>query len=313
MPSVLDHSLEFPSLESPANLLPEDTLFLASFAFDPNLDNWRETLEEYEISEVGGDYAVEDLNDAIESLEYELDISGLPTATQHSGFDFFIDLGIEVVDELTGVDLERDFFDYLEGAISLAGWDFSFDEYGGIDEDYPPSVVLLLPYKGGGEDALPDAIDELIEAAEDTQDIRFESVDVGADRDALVFYTDGEDYSPGYALSDGYLIFGLHEDSLAETVDLQRGRGDSLDRNPEYQRAVGRLSADGHALGYLDLNEIIREADPYDLEIYANGEYVDGQEILQASIAAVAAQYTLGTAGEDGLDRYVVVLTLFPD
>ena len=313
MPSLLDHSLELPSLEPPADLLPEDTLFLASFAFDPDLDNWRETLEEYEIAEVGGDYAVEEVNDAIRSLEYELDISGLPTATQRSGFDLFIDLGVAVVDELTGVDLEEDFFDHLEGDLSLAGWEFSFDDYGEIDEDYPPSVVALLSYRGSGEDALPDALDELFDAAEDALDIRFESVDVGADRDARVFYPDFEDVSPGYVLSDGRLTFGLHEDTLSETVDLQRGRGDDLDSNPEYRRAVEQLPAQRHALAYLDLGELIRWADSDDLEIYAGGEYVDGREILRETLSAVAAQYILGTRDEDGLDRYVVVLTLFPE
>ena len=313
MPSPLDHSLEFPSLQSPASLLPEDTLFLASLAFDSDMDNWRETLEEHEISEVFGEYAVEDLNDTIESLEDELDISGLPTATQRSGLDLIIDLGIAVVDELTGVDLERDFFEYLEGDLSLAGWDLSLDDLEGFDEDRPPGLIALLPYTGGGEDALPSALEEVLEVLEDEGDIRFESVDIGADEDAQILYSELDGYTPGYVLSDGYLIFGLHEDSLSETVDSQRSRDDSLDTNPEYQRAVGHLNADGHARGYLDLNALIREADSNDLEIYADGEYVDGQEILQASIAAVAAQYTLGKDGEDGLDRYVVVLTLFPE
>ena len=218
-----------------------------------------------------------------------------------------------MVDELTGVNLEEDFFDHLEGGISLAGRDFSFDEYGEIDEDNPPSVVALLSYRRSSEDVLFDALDELLGAAEGAMDIRFESVDVGADRDAQVYYPDFGDISPGYVLSDGRLTFGLQEDSLSETVDLQQGRGDSLDSNPQYRRAMGQLLAGGHALAYLDLGELIRWADPDDLEIYAGDEYVDGQEILRETLSAVAAQYTLGTQDEDGLDRYVVVLTLFPE
>ena len=307
MPSVLDHSLDFPDLESPAGMLPEDTLGLASFAFDPNLDNWRETLNEHAISEVLGEYAVDDLNDAVESIEYELDVSRLPTASRRSGFDFFIDLAIAVADEVTGVDLEEDLFDHLQGDVSLAVWDLSLDEYGDIEEGDPLSLVALLSYKGGGEDGLADTIEELQEFIEDEGDVRFESVDVGADRDAQVLDID-MDYSPGYVLNDGYLIFGSTEDSLEETVELQGGGSGNLNSNPEYQRAVGHLPGDKQFLAYVNLNEIIRETDP-DLFSYDVG----GQALWEESIGATAASYKLGKRDEDGMDRYSAVLTLFPE
>ncbi len=188
LPSLLEHSLEFPDLDVPAGMVPEDAWFLISAAFDPDLDNWRATLEEYEIADVGGDYTIDELNDGIESLEDELDISGLPTASRRSGFDFFIDLGIAVFDEWTGIDLEEDLFDHLEGQLSVAGWDFSLDEYGDIEEDHPPSVAILLAYDEGGEDTLADTADEILDLLQNEVDIRFEEVDVGADRDALVHY-----------------------------------------------------------------------------------------------------------------------------
>jgi hypothetical protein len=319
MPSLLDHSLDFPDLKSPAKLLPEDTLLLVSASFDPDLDNWRETLQDETISDVVGDDAIDDLNDAVESIEYQLDASGLPTATRRSGFDFFIDLGIEVVDEVTGVDLEEDLFDHLQGDVSLAVWDFYLDEYGELEEGDPLSLVALLSYKGGGEDGLADTIEELQEFLEDEGDVRFESVDVGADRDAQVLDID-VDYSPGYVLNDGYLIFASTEDSLAGTVELQDGRGNNLDSNLEYQRVVGHLPGDKHFLAYVNLNEIIREANPEAFEIDVDpysfdvdSTEVDGHALWEASIGSAAASYTLGKRDEEGRDRYAAVLTLFPE
>ncbi len=319
-PSVLDHDLEFPDLNPPASLLPDDTLLLISAAFDTDLDRWRESLEGQRLSDVLGEDAVDDVNDAVESLEYELDAEGLPTAGPRSGFDYFIDLGIAVVDELTGVNLEEELFDHLEGGLSVAVWDIAFDEYGDIEEGPPVSLVTLLSYRSSGEDSLVDTFAELQELLEDEGGVRFDSVDVGTDRDAEIVDIGG-DYSPGYVLSDGYVIIASTEDSLVETVELQRGLGDDLNANPEYERAIGLLPEDKHFLAYVDLNAIIRETDPeafdLDVDLYSSdgrdAEKVDGQALLEESIGAAAATYTLGRQGEDGRDRYSVVLTLFPE
>ena len=319
-PSLLDHDLDFPDLNPPASFLPEDTILLVSAAFDPDLDRWRESLQEEGISDVMGEDAVDAINDAVESIEYELDARGLPTAGRRSGFDYFIDLVVAVVDEVTGVDLEEDLFDHLDGEISLAVWDIAFDEYGNIDEGPPVSLVTLLPYKASGEEALADTVEEFQEFIEDEGGVRFESVDVGADRDAEIMDVD-VDYSPGYVLSDGHLIIASTEDTLVETAELQRGLGDDLNSNPEYERAMGHLSGDKHFLAYVNLNEIIRKSDPeaFDLDIDLNSydavdsEEVDGQALLEASIGAAAASYTLGKPGEDGRDRFAAVLTLFPE
>ena len=320
MPSTLDHVLDMPDLKSPAGLLPEDTLLLISAAFDPDLDNWRESLQEVRISDIGGDDAVDAVNDAVESIEYEIDARGLPTANGRSGFDFFIDLGIAVVDEVTGVDLEEDLFDHLQGDVSLAVWDLAFDEYGDIAEGPPISLVTLLSYRASGEDDLADTIEKLQEFLEDEGGVDFESVDVGADRDAQIMDID-VDYSPGYVLNDGYLIFASTEDSLAETVELQGGGGDNLNSNSAYKRAVGHLPGNKHFLAYINLNEIIRESDPdafeLDVDLYsydfANPRQLDGQPLFENSIGSAAASYTLGKGGEGGLDRYTTVLTLFPE
>ena len=195
----------------------------------------------------------------------------------------------------------------------MAGWDFSLDEYGDIEGDHPPSVAILLAYDEGGEDTLADTADEILDLLQDEVDIRFEEVDVGADRDALVHYPEYEEYSPGYILSRGQWVFGLTEDTLADAVELQREGGDALDSNPQYRRVLDLLPGVRHGLVYANLNEIIRQLDPEDLEIHADGEYLDGQAILEEAIGSAAVSYTLGNQKEDTLDHYAVVLTLFPE
>ena len=231
MPSISDDALDMPDLKSPAGLLPEKPLLLVSAAFDPDVDNWRESLQDQQTSDVWGDSPVDEMNLIAEAFEYEIDVKGLPRANRQSGLDFFIDLGIAVVDEVTGVDLEEDLFDYLEGDVSLAVWDLAFDgnadigdlDIDHIDEGPPISLVTLLLYKGRSEDDLAGTIKEFQEFLEDEGGVSFESVDVGADRDAQIVDID-VDYSPSYVLNDGYLIFGSTKDSLAEIVELQGAR-----------------------------------------------------------------------------------------
>ena len=319
MPSTVEHQLEIPSLESPADALPEDTLLLLSLAFDPNLDNWRDTLGEYEIAEVLGEDIASDVDGAADELESMLGSGDLPEPGERPGFDYFIDLAVAAIDEAIGVDLEEEFFDHLEGNISLAVWDIAFDEYGDIDDDEPFSLVTMLSYRSSGENILADTMEELEEFVEDEGGIDFDSVDVGGDRDAQIMDVD-DDYTPGYVLNDGYLVFGSTEESLQDTVELQQGAGDNLNSNPEYRRALALLPDDKHFLAFVNLNELIRQSDP---EAFESGfdflptgdisEDVDQQEIWEASVGAAAASYTLGHQGGDGLVHYNIVLTLFPE
>ena len=319
MPSTVEHQLEFPNLESPADALPEDTMFLLALAFDPNLDNWRDTLSEYEIAEVLGEDAAADIDEAPEALESMLGSGDLPEPGERPGFDYFIDLTVAAIDEAIGIDLEEEFFDQLEGNISLAVWDIAFDEYGDFADDEPLSLVTMLSYRSSGEEILADTMDELQEFVEDEGGISFDSVDVGGDMDAQIMDVD-DDYTPGYVLNDGYLIFGSTEDSLQESVELQQGEGDSLDSNPEYRRALDLLPDDKHFLAFVNLNELIRQSDPEafdsDLYFFPTGDIAgdaDQQEIWENSLGAAAASYTLGGQDGDGLVHYNIVLTLFPE
>ena len=259
-PPVLEFSLSAPEIAPPARVLPEDTLVVATAAFEPDLDVWRDRLGEYDIADTLGDDAIDGINEGVEYLEDSFDVSGLPTASDRDGLDFLLDLTIAAVDEIVGVDIETGFFDHLLGDLSFALWDIALDEYGDIVDDTPPAMVVLLSYDRGAEDDLADTLDIILEYVEDESGESLEPVDVGAGRDALIYFT-GDDFSPGYVISDGYLVFGGSEDDLADTVDLQLGGDDTLADNPEYQRVQEFLPADRQFQLYVNLNEFIRSSD----------------------------------------------------
>ena len=312
MPPILEFNLSAPEINPPAQVLPEETLVMATTAFEPDLDVWRDRLGEYDIADTLGDDAVDGINEGVEFLEDSFDVSGLPTASDRDGLDFLLDLTIAAVDEIVGVDIETGFFDHLLGDFSFAAWGIALDEYGDLDDDVPPALVVLLSYDRGGEDHLADTLDTILEYVEDQTGESLEPVDVGAGRDALIYYT-GDYFSPGYVINDGYLILGGSEDDLADTVDLQAGGDDTLADNPEYQRALELLRPDRQLQFYVNLNEFIRASDPAAFTTDFEGQEIEGQPILEETIGAFAFGYTAGNEDDGTHDRYAAVLTLFPE
>ena len=310
-PSVLEFNLSAPEIDPPGQVLPKDTLVMATAAFEPDLDVWRDRLGEYDIADTLGDDAVGGINEGVEFLEDSFDVSGLPTASDRDGLDFLLDLTIAAVDEIVGADIETGFFDHLLGDLSFAAWGIALDEYGGLGDDVPPALVVLLSYDRGGEDELADTLDIILEYVEDQTGENLEPVDVGAGRDALVYRTGG-DFSPGYVINDGYLIFGGSEDDLADTVDLQAGGDDTLADNPEYRRALELLPPDRQFQFYVNLNEFIRASDPAAFTTDFEGQEIQGQPILEETVGAFAFGYTAGNEDDGSHDRYAAVLTLFP-
>ena len=51
-PTVTDFGLEVSELQNPASLLPDSTLGFMAASFDPNVDNWRKALAEYDLRDV---------------------------------------------------------------------------------------------------------------------------------------------------------------------------------------------------------------------------------------------------------------------
>ena len=212
-----------------AELLPEDTLGLLALGFEPDLDNWRGVLAEYEIT----DDSFPGIADVIRDVAADLDIEGIDWGrlTQAD----LLNLGLAYVRQTTDIDLERDVFDHLNGDAIVALREFDVDTLGGIDG------FALLSYRPGGEKALEDVVEDVIGLAEPS-------------------FGDAPLSIP-YMLDDGYLTIATTEEALDTIADLQSGQGGNLASADEYQRTVGHLPSEQTMLAYVDLQSILRQFD----------------------------------------------------
>ena len=294
----------FPGIGSPATLLPDDTLGLIAAAFDPDMDNWRDELEDYTLEDLG---LPPDFEYMLEELEYSIPgDGGRDELSMDSTLDEVLDYGVEIVEELTDINLEEDFFDHLAGQAIVSVRDFDFDRAEDFEE-YAVDATIMLSYTPANEEDLMDTMNVVADLIESTGFVGSDSVDVGADEDAIVFEFDdmmGETaYSPGYVLHDGYLTIGSTEDALESVVDVQNG-GDALADAPEYERIRGHLPDEMQFLMFLDLQRIIAQVDPDDM-----GMDSEDYEILEETFSAVAISSNVDAE----YSRTVFVLTLFPE
>ena len=212
-----------------AELLPEDTLGLLALGFEPDLDNWRDVLAEYEIT----DDSFPGIADVIRDVAGDLDIEGIDWGrlTQAD----LLNLGLAYVRQTTDIDLERDVFDHLNGDAIVALREFDVEALGGIDG------FALFSYRPGGEKALEDVVEDIIGLAEPS----FGDVPLDIP----------------YMLNDGYLTIATTEEALDTIADLQSGQGGSLASADEYQRTAGHLPSEQTMLAYVDLQSILRQFD----------------------------------------------------
>ena len=212
-----------------AELLPEDTLGLLALGFEPDLDNWRGVLAEYEIT----DDSFPGIADVIRDVAGDLDIEGIDWGrlTQAD----LLNLGLAYVRQTTDIDLERDVFDHLNGDAIVALREFDVETLGGIDG------FALFSYRPGGEKALEDVVEDIIGLAEPS----FGDVPLDIP----------------YMLNDGYLTIATTEEALDTIADLQSGQGGSLASADEYQRTAGHLPSEQTMLAYVDLQSILRQLD----------------------------------------------------
>lgn len=307
-PTVSTFGLETVELRDPANLLPLDTLGFMAGAFDPNVDHWRTALGEYDLDGLLP-YAelIDEINDGVD----EMAGGNAPELNADATLADALDLGFWLVKDLTGIDLEADFFDHLSGQAILAARDFDFDAVTDDPTANAVDVVAMLSYREDGKEGLEDTMDEVADLVRNVG-LEASSVDVGADDDATVFdlgllgmMVGGQiGYRPGYVLHDQYLTLGTTESALTAIVERQNGEGDSLSSDAEYQRATSHLGTDGQFLGYVDLRRIVAKLDADDLDLEPE-EY----RILREGIGVVAFS---SATGED-YTRGEAVLTLFPE
>ncbi len=308
-PTVSTYGLDIVELEDPANLLPADTLGFMAGAFDPNVDHWRTALGEYDLDGLlPYPELIDEINDGLD----EMAGGNAPELNADATLADALDLGFWLVKDLTGIDLEADFFDHLSGQAILAVRDFDFDAVADDPTANAIDVVAMLSYREEGKDGLDDTMDKVGDLLQEHAGLEASSVDIGAEDDATVFdlgllgmmVGSPIGYQPGYILHDQYLTFGTTESALAGIVERQNGGGHSLSSDAEYQRAVIHITTDGQFLGYVEVWRIVAQLEAGDLDLKPE-EY----QILREGIGVAAFS---STTGED-YTRGAAVLTLFPE
>ena len=289
-------------LDDPAVLLPDDTLGFAALSFDPDVDHWRAGLAQYQLMDL---LPYPELLDEINAGLAGMSESGATLDADATLADA-LDLGFDLAEEFTGIDLESQFLEHLAGRLLVAVREFNFDDLDEEPENTPVDAALLLSYREAGQDDLAMTMREITLLVEQFAFMPHETVDVGAATDATVFPVDGTAYAPGYVLHDGYLTLGSTQAAMSAIVERQKGAGAALSSSAEYQRAVSNLpNRPRQFLGYIDTHRIIGQLDADDLDLEQRDQY----RILSESIGVIA----IGAAMPDAeYSRGAAVLTLFP-
>ena len=303
-PGGAEFTAGLPGVGEPAVLLPSDTLGFIAASFDPNMDNWRAELEGYTLDDLGLPHEFEQ---ALEELEHSMGGGDRRELDMRSTLAETLDHGLEIVEELTGVNLEEDLFDHLKGRAVISVRDFEFDLAGDLRE-YAVDVAAMLSYIPDSQDDLGGMMGRVAGLIESSGLVRIGSADVGADVDATVFDLSGmmgeTAYSPGYMLNDGYLTIGSTERVLETAAGLQKGGGGALADAPEYRRTRGHLPDAMQSLMFLDLQRITGQLHPENI-----GMDPSGYRILAESLSATA----VGSRAGADYSMWVFVLTLFPE
>lgn len=290
---------------NPAPLLPADTLAYAALSFDPNLDNWRRQLREYRLTELfGPDTTISELNDASSELAGDLGLPDLPPLRNNARADDLLDLGLWHAEELTGINLETEFLDYLGGGLILSLSAFDFADFADDPNRHPIDAAALLSYRAGPGAGLSGTMRELADFAEAELDLDYDRVAVGAERDAFIFNLPESRYAPGYLLLDGHLALASTEDALTGLAAVAHGPANALAAEGEHRRAVQQLPERRELLAYIDLREIAGQLDAAGLEISR-----PQQRLLRGLFSALAAS----VHSADGRTCAAAVLTLFPE
>jgi len=285
-------------LSSPARLMPANTVAMLAFSFDPDVENWREALREYDFSELMEDF--EHLDD-FDPSDFPSDA---PFDPANMNMAHLLDFVLIAFDIVTGVDLERDFFAYLEGEMILGVPEFDYERVYEDPEGNAVDAAALLSYQEIDEAELANTMEELTDWLGSFGGLDISEADVGAQNDAKVVELPDVDYSPGYVLHDGHLTIATTEEMLERVVQLQNGEARSLAQDDEYRRAIGHLSHDQYIQIYLDLQSLV-EIGNIDESDLTKSQVRFLREIL-GSLAVVSTQ-------DDSHDRLQVAITLFPD
>ena len=285
-------------LSGPAKLMPANTVAMLTFSFDPVVENWREALREYDFSELMED--MEYLDD-FDASDFPSDAPFDPSNMNMAHMLDFVLIGFDIV---TGIDLEREFFAYLEGEMVLGVPEFDYERVFEDPEENAVDAAVLLSYQEDDEEDLARTMEELLDWAISFGDLESDRADVGAESDAMVVSLREVDYSPGYVLHGGYLTIATTEEMLERVVQLQNGEARSLAEDEEYLRAIGQLDDDQYIQVYLDLQSLVEIGN------------IDESDLTRSQVRFL--RQTLGSlavvsTSDDNHERLQVSLTLFPD
>ena len=307
LPNEDSYGAGLPNLDNPAERVSSETLGFLASTFDSDLDNWRERLEEYGADDEDMQYTVENIYEEL-YWEVERQSSRPPRRVDDPTMADVLDMGLDLFEEYTAIDLEVDFLDLLEGTLIMAVSQFDWERLENNPETETVNAVAMLSYRSGSEDGLADTLETLTDLVRDEIDIDIDSVDVGADRDAEIIFVDSDfietDYEPGYVLHDGYLIIGTTEEALEDTVAAQKGRIGDLAAQAEFRRAVDALPDDRQILAWVNLQSFFSRLDA-DYFYVEDDEY----ELLEESIGSVAASFK----ADSQYMRVSLAVTLFPE
>ena len=230
-PASSSLSIDSVSEQLSAGVVPEDTLFLLSYAGVTDLwDEMRDALAESD------PWADEDLDEFLRDLEEE-----------------------------TGVDLERDVIESLTGEVSLAVMPgdlrFSADglDPGDVELEGILNVLLLANLEDHRD--IEDALESLTDWIEDAG-YDMDSDSIGG-YDAVTLSLDQfdeeavEDYEVGYVLTGSWLALGSSEDSLESFHDAAEGETGSLDSADKYTGLLDIAPVPLHLLMYADAAGIV--------------------------------------------------------
>lgn len=290
-------------LDDPAVLLPGDTMGFAALSFDPDVDHWRAALAEYRLMDLLPEPTLlDEINEGLAAMSPDS-----PTLEDDATLADALDLGFDLAEEFTEIDLESGLLAHLAGRLIVAVREFNFDAMEREPENTPVDATLLLSYRAESQDALQATMQDITNLVEQFVFIPGESADVGAANDATVFPIEGTPYAPGYVMHDGYLTLGSTESAMSAIIERQKGNGAILSGSAEYQRAIGHLpDRQQQFLGYIDARQIVKQLDADDLDLESAEQY----RILAEGIGVIA----IGAAMPDATySRGAAVLTLFPD
>ena len=199
MPNTEGYAKNLQTLANPAENVSAETIGLLAATFDPDLDNWRDQLEEHGSDDESLSYFVEELYDEM-YLEVERQSERPPRLKDNPDLADILDLSLDLVESYSGIDLELDLMNYLGGQLFVKVEEFELDLIQENPKDETVNAVAMLSYLQEEEDSLADTLEELSELLEDEVDVNIDSLDVGAANDAEIFKPDFQgieiDYTP---------------------------------------------------------------------------------------------------------------------